>query len=195
MLFPAILSGGFALTANAFLLPPGIAKEYQAAKDNIAPVLGGQHSQTINLDCSTCPYALASQRNGRHEWTNDVKSGLEMKFTAEDQSLKLNGVPFYPVAVPFVPAPLFAKQIIKDEGQKAALQKGFEGNLRLSYSVEFEKNNRIPPPTQDASVVEITMSVMALDNEMVHLDDIKIKALSLSAVEKSKPEVSILLFP
>ena len=193
MFVPTLLSAGFALTANAFLLPPEAAKTFEAAKNEVhsLPHVIDPLSRTVNLDCSGCPFALASQRNGRHEWTNDIKSSLELKITAEDEKLKLNGVPFYPVTPPFAPAPLFAQQIKKYNGDHLTSQEGFDGALTLSYSLEFEKEKKdFPASGQDATLTEVTLSILGLDNEVVHVDDIKIKVLDIPNTKDLKHEAS-----
>lgn len=190
MLVPTLLSAGFALTANAFLLPPEAARTLEAAKNNVGPHVIDPLSRTVTLDCSECPYALASQRNGRHEWTNDVKSDLQLKFTAEDGKLKLNDVPFYPVTPPFTPAPLSAKQIKKVEDENLSAD-GYDRDLTLSYSLEFDNEKKhFPAPGEDATLTEITLSILGLDNEVVHVDDIKIKALSIPDTANVQHEVS-----
>ncbi|KAL8716380.1 MAG: hypothetical protein Q9220_000287 [cf. Caloplaca sp. 1 TL-2023] len=192
MYVTTLLSAGLALTANAFLLPPEAANNLEAAKNNVAPHLIDPQSRSIDLDCSDCPYALASQRNGHHEWTHDVKSDLRLKFTTEGNQLKLNGVPFYPVTQPFTPAPLSAKQIQKTVGDEVVSKQGHDGDLALSYTVEFNKEKKsFPAPGQDAVVTEITFSVLGLDNEVVHVDDVKIKTLSLPSSETAKHELII----
>ncbi|KAL8873247.1 MAG: hypothetical protein Q9174_001255 [Haloplaca sp. 1 TL-2023] len=192
MLVPTLLSAGFALTANAFLLPPEAAKTFETAKNELHshPHVIDPLSRTVNVDCSGCPYALASQRNGRHEWTNDVKSSLELKITAEDEKLKLNGVPFYPVAPPFAPAPLYAKQIKKSNDEHSTPEEGFDRPLMLSYSLEFEKEKKaFPGPGQDATLTEVTLSILGLDNEVVHVDDVKIKVLDIPNTKDLKHEL------
>ncbi|KAL8945059.1 MAG: hypothetical protein Q9216_000043 [Gyalolechia sp. 2 TL-2023] len=191
MIVPTLLSAGFALTANAFLLPPDLVNKAEAAKNNVAPTLVNPQVRTVNLDCSNCPFALSSQRNGRHEWTNSVKSDIELKFAAEDDKLKLNGVPFYPVTPPFAPAPLSVKQTRKS-GNEAASDDGFDGDLTLSYSLEVgNKKKDFPTSGQDATATEITLSILGLDNEVVHVDDVKIKALSLPNPANGKHELFI----
>lgn len=188
MLFPTFLSAGFALTANAFLLPPEAARTFEAATKNIAPNTINPLSRSVALDCSDCPFALESQRNGRHEWTNSVKSNLQLHFTSDSHKLKLNGVPFYPVVPPFTPAPLTAKQIQKDVGEKI---EGYSGDLRLSYSLEVDNEKKhFPVPGQEAILSEMTLSIMGLDNEVIRVDDIKIKALSLPDSANAQHEVS-----
>ncbi|KAL8851180.1 MAG: hypothetical protein Q9221_003900 [Calogaya cf. arnoldii] len=189
MLFPTLLSAGFALTANAFLLPPEAARTFDAAKKNFAPNSIDPLSRSISIDCSDCPFALESQRNGFHEWTNSVKSNLQLRFTSEGNKLKLNGVPFYPITQPFTPAPLTAKQTKKGEGEKA---EGYTGDLRLSYSLEVgNEKKHFPVPGQEAILSEMTLSIMGLDNEVIHVDDIKIKALSLPESANTKHELII----
>lgn len=190
MIFPTLLSAGFALTANAFLLPPGTANTLEAASNNVAPNVIDPFSRSISLDCSDCPYALVSQRNGRHEWTNAVKSDLQLKFTSEHDKLKLNGVPFFPVTPPFTPAVLSAKQIRKDE-EKATSHEGYDGDLTLSYSLEINSEKKsFPAPGQEATLTELTLSILGLDNEVVRVEDIKIKALTIPDLQNTKHEVS-----
>ncbi|KAL8674180.1 MAG: hypothetical protein Q9168_001431 [Polycauliona sp. 1 TL-2023] len=188
MLAPALLSAAFAVTAHAFLLPPEAASAFEAAKNNIVPNTINPLARNVALDCSDCPYALASQRNGRHEWSNSVKSDLQLQFTSENNQLKLNGVPFYPVTAPFTPAPLAAKQTKKDgEGDKA---EGYSEGLKLSYSLEVTNEKKhFPVPGQEATLSEMTLSIMGLDNEVIRVDDIKIKALSLPDPINVKHEV------
>ncbi|KAL8809176.1 MAG: hypothetical protein Q9223_003276 [Gallowayella weberi] len=190
MIVPTLLSAGFALAANAFLLPPGTANTFKAAENNIGPHAIDPLSRSISLDCSNCPYALASQRNGRHEWTNAVKSDLNLKFTSEDNKLKLNGVPFYPVAA-FAPAPLFAKQTVKHEEESPSHQ-GYDGHLTLSYTLEVDnKKKNFLAPGKEATLTELTLSILGLDSEVVRVDDIKIKALSLPNSANTKHELII----
>ncbi|KAL8901717.1 MAG: hypothetical protein Q9192_000404 [Flavoplaca navasiana] len=189
MLFPTFLSAGFALTANAFLLPPEAARTFEAATKNIAPNTINPLSRSVALDCSDCPFALKSQRNGRHEWTNSVKSNLQLHFTSENKKLMLNGVPFYPVIPPFTPAPLTAKQIQKDVGEEI---EGYTGDLRLSYSLEVDSEKKhFPVRGQEAILSEMTLSIMGLDNEVIRVDDIKIKALSLPNSANAEHELII----
>ncbi|KAI4240161.1 MAG: hypothetical protein L6R40_005294 [Gallowayella cf. fulva] len=191
MIFPTLLSAGFALTANAFLLPPGTANTLEAASNNVAPNVIDPFSRSISLDCSDCPYALVSQRNGRHEWTNAVKSDLQLKFTSEHDKLKLNGVPFFPVTPPFTPAVLSAKQIRKDE-EKATSHEGYDGDLTLSYSLEINSEKKsFPAPGQEATLTELTLSILGLDNEVVRVEDIKIKALTIPDLQNTKHELII----
>ncbi|KAL9596136.1 MAG: hypothetical protein Q9219_005997 [cf. Caloplaca sp. 3 TL-2023] len=192
MLVPALLSAGFALTANAFLLPPEITGKVKATSDQVVPALINPQSRTVNLDCKGCPFALASQRNGRHEWTNAVESDLQLKFTAKNDKLKLNGVPFYPVTPPFAPAPLSVKQTKKSQDDATSSHEGYDGDLRLSYSLEIgDKKKNFPIPGQDATATEITFSILGLDNEVVQVDDIKIKALNLPNPVNGKHELFI----
>ncbi|KAL8736384.1 MAG: hypothetical protein Q9181_002436 [Wetmoreana brouardii] len=193
MLVPTLLSAGFALTANAFLLPPEAASTLEAAKNKNTPHVIDPLSRTITLDCSNCPFALASERNGRHEWTNSVKSDLQLEFTAEDDKLKLNGVPFYPVNPSFAPAPLVVKQSKKAEGDEVL--EGYDGDLKLSYTLEIDNEKKhFPAPGRDAILTEITLSILGLDTEVVHVDDIKIKALSLPKSENIKREIIVALW-
>lgn len=192
MLVPSLLSVGLAATTNAFLLPPEVVNTAEAAKNNLAPTLVNPQVRTVNLDCSDCPFALSSQRNGRHEWTNSVKSDLELNFAAEEDKLKLNGVPIYPINPASAPAQLSVKQTKKPGSVEATSNTAFDGNLMLSYSLEIgDKKKGSATTGQVATITEITLSVLGLDNEVVHVDDIKIKTLSLPNSVNGKSEVNI----
>lgn len=193
MLVPALLSAGFVLTANAFLLPPEVATTpNNAPKKHLISNL--PQSRTITLDCSECPFALASQRNGRHEWTHSVKSDVELTFTTDNDKLKLNGVPVYPVLPPpSVPAPVLVKQIKKSEDDEAMSHQGYEGDLTLSYSIEVHNMKSSSGAQQGITATEITFSILGLDNEVAHVDDIKIKTLSLPNPSTAQDEVSLVV--
>ena len=49
---------------HSFLVPSSI--ETPDGIDPSLTTLSGE--EQISLDCSTCPYALNSERNGGHEW-------------------------------------------------------------------------------------------------------------------------------
>ena len=183
----------FATSAVAFLIPE-INTENQPKADFLpASIL--TNTQTINLDCSTCPFALSTQRNGAQEWTNDVESELEMTFQTDGKTLKLNGVPFYPIANAILPPTLYVSQSKKD-GQSSNME-GYDGNLRLSYSIEYDEKK-----FGDNSLVTISMTVMGLDAQMVHVDNIEISVIKqqdgtvsiLPITPFPKPETNILQF-
>ena len=158
----------FATSTFAFLIPE-TTTEHQP-ESNFLPALIDTNTQTINLDCSSCPFALNSQRNGAHEWTNDVESELDMTFESDSKALKFNGVPFYPITNPILPPTLFVSQSKKD-GQSSNME-GYDGNLRLSYSMEYDEKK-----FQDKSLVTILMTVMGLDGQMINVDNIEITVI------------------
>ena len=166
MLIPSTLL--FA-TSTLALLIPDITTDHQP-ETNFLPALIDTNTQSINLDCSSCPFALHTQRNGAHEWTNDVESELSMKFESDSKALKFNGVPFYPTTNPILPPTLFVSQSKKD-GQSSNME-GYDGNLRLSYSMEYDEKK-----FQDKSLVTILMTVMGLDGQMINVDNIEITAI------------------
>ena len=158
----------FATSSLAFLLPE-INTEDQP-KSDFLPAFIKTSGETVNLDCSTCPFALSSQRNGVHEWTNDVESVLKMEFKADGKTLHLNGVPFYPISQPSPPPTLFVSQSKKD-GQSSNME-GYDGNLRLSYSMEYDEKK-----FADNSLVTVLMTVMGLDGQMIKVDNIEVTAI------------------
>lgn len=158
----------FATSSLAFLIPE-INTEDQP-KSDFLPAFIQTSSQTVDLDCSACPFALSSQRDGVHEWTNDIESELEMKFESEGKTLKINGVPFYPISNSILPPTLFVSQSKKD-GQSSNME-GYDGNLRLSYSMEYDEKK-----FEDNSLVTILITVMGLDGQMIKVDNIEVTAI------------------
>lgn len=178
MILPTLLSAGtLAVAAHAFLLPLEVVETAEVSKQ-LSPFVG--QSQELDLDCSSCPFALESTRHGLHEWSNSQKSDLKLKFATGDNKLRLNGVPFYPIAFPQLPPLLSAKQVAKndDEGMSSQVSKAYQGDLKLSYSLEINDIKHFAnPDEQEADVVTIVMSIMGLDDQMVKVDDIHIKLL------------------
>lgn len=174
MLLPTFLTTtALALTANAFLIPLEVANDAQAAKaaetlaQNIVPT-----AQTINLDCSTCPFAEASSQ-GPHVWAESgPKTDLEMTFTTSEarQQLSLNGVPFYPPTVGNLAHPLHAKQVVKAGEVVPNNVRPFNGDLGLSYSLEVQ------PEKVEAGITltPIVLQVLGIDGKMVKVDSIVI---------------------
>ena len=178
MILPTLLSAGtFALAAQAFLLPLEVIDTVDVSKQ-LSPFVG--QSQEIDLDCSSCPFALDSTRHGLHEWTNEQKSDLKFNFATGGNKLRLNGVPFYPIAFPEIPPVLTAKQVAKKdaEGTSTKVWDAYNGDLKLSYSLEVNDIKHFAnPDEQEADVVTIVISIMGLEDQMVQVDDIHIKLL------------------
>ena len=184
MLLPSLLSAGiFGAVTQAFLVPEGANLPDAHGSNNVVPATLDHNKQVINLDCSTCPYALNSDRNGVHEWTADVASDLEMKFESDGKTLKFNGVPFYPISKPTLPPTLFVSQSKKDD--EVSTMEGYNGNLRLSYSMEYDEKK-----FEENSLVTVVMTVMGLDGQMIKVDDVEIKAIKQADGTVSSP-----LFP
>lgn len=153
MILSTLLStGAFGLAAQAFLVIPETK------------------SQSVTVDCASCPFALNSLRNGAHEWTGNVESNLEMDIASEDDTLRLNNVPFFPLQNPTLPPILFVSQKKKD-GEVSTME-GFEGPLRLSYSMEYNEKH-----FKDNSLVTALMTIMGLDGQMIKVDNVEIKAI------------------
>ena len=167
-----------ATSSLAFLIPE-INNDDQPI--NFLPASIKADSQNVNLDCSTCPFALNSQRNGLHEWTNNVESELGMTFESGGKALKLNGVPFYPIANPIVPPTLYVSQSKKD-GQSSNME-GYDGNLRLSYSMEYDEKK-----FEDNTLVTVLVTVMGLDGQMINVDNVEV-----TAIKQEDGTVSIIL--
>ena len=164
-----------ALTANAFLIPQEIADDVQAAKAEaveLVPQIVDHNSQSVKLDCASCPFALKTERNGMHEWTNDVESDLIMHFTAKNNHLTLNGKPFYPVTLQEMPGLLYAPQVKKASDPEIGFE-GYEEDLKLSYTLEFQDEKTEAGNT----VVGIVMTILGIDGQMIKIDNVKIEAI------------------
>jgi len=181
------------LTANAFLIPQEIADDVQAAKakaSEFVPQIVDHNSQSLKLDCASCPFALKTERNGMHEWTNDVESDLIMHFAAKDNHLTLNGQPFYPVTMQDMPGLLFAPQVKKASSSDTAFE-GYEKDLKLSYTLEFQDEK-----TEDGNtVVGILMTILGLDGQMIKIDNLKIEAIKHADGSVSLPSPQALRHP
>ena len=160
-----------ALTANSFLIP-GEIKDFSTEGSpnlDVAQIVGRE--KAVSIDCSSCPYALNSERDGRHEWTNDVASNLEMKIDSDGDSLRLNGIPFYPINVLAPPPPLHVSQVKKED--ETSSPEGFQGDLRLSYSLEVDEKK-----AEDGySAVIVVMTIMGLEGEMIKVDSLEMRSL------------------
>lgn len=201
MHFPTLLSTtALALTANAFLIPAEITDDVQAAKAKAAEfvpqVLDRHNTQSLKLDCTSCPFALNTERHGAHEWANDVESDLVMHFTAKGDHLTLNGNPFYPVTVQDMPGLLYAPQVKK--ASSASSSEGYEKDLKLSYTLEFQDQKAEDGKT----VVNIIMTILGIDGQMVRIDNIGIRAIKhadgtvrLPFLNPLNPSLTILPLP
>ena len=180
MLLPTFLSASaLALTANAFLVPLEVKEQNSAPIDTASFAL---QSQSILLDCSSCPFALKKDQDGTL-WKQGVQNDLVMDFTAEDKSLQLNGVPFYPIAMPPLPPAISVHQTRTTTEDDSTLPMDSEP-LRLSYSLEFEKEKATKGP-EDPVLIQALMTVMGLEGQMIRVDNIEIKALKSSNGEVS----------
>lgn len=179
-----LLASALALTANALLVPIGMLEKVDSESKTFddafeEEILGNfngvevvkTNSKTVHLDCSTCPFALKSERRGKHEWITNTKSDLEMTFATEDGKLTLNGVPFYPISNTLPPI-LAVKQIERESEASEGHHEGYEGELVMSYGLEFEKKKSTE---ENAEVVSIIMSIIGLEDQMIKVDDIEIK--------------------
>ena len=173
MILSSLLSAGaFGLAAQAFLVIPE-TNSLPDVKDNdnsAAPSILETSKKTVKLDCSTCPFALNTQRNGAHEWTGNVKSYLELNLATKDDSLTLNDVPFFPLRNPALPPRLTVFQTKYDN--EPSQMEGFEGQLGLSYSLEYSEKK-----FKDNTLVTVGMILMGLDGQMIRVENVEIKAI------------------
>ena len=191
MLLPTLLSTTvFALTANAFLIPLEIADKAITAKVDALKTLILPSSHSVKLDCSTCPYAINSTRDSRHEWTNGVKNELVMDFKTENHQLSLNGLPILqadgPSLSPIAPShPMKVSQVAQKDGVDTHDKKWtpYNGELTMSFSVQIVESRMFE---SDPLVVfhAVEVQVLGLDSEVVNPD-----AVVVNLVKKPSGEV------
>ena len=189
MILSSILSLGLlACTANAFLVPVEIAEKADFSKaPNGAPSIFNHNSQTVKVDCSTCPFAVSSERHGHHEWTNGVKSDLVLDISAKDNELLLNGQHIYPVQPKALPLPITVTQ--KKHTDEDSEVTPYGGDLKLSYSLSFGPEKPwVEPGVDDLSLIEITLTLLGLDNEMITVDDLNLKVIKTTEGKVSNPQ-------
>ena len=176
MLLPSFLATTvLALTANAFLVPLEVADQAKEAAAEQLSTAVLPTSQTINLDCSDCPFAINGE-NGVHEWaTSPPKTNLVMKFgtTDDKKQVTLNGAPFYPATLSTMMHPLSAKQVIQPDDKTVSVN-AFDGELGLSYSID---QAAVKTFDDNVSLIPMTLTVLGLDGEMVNVDSINIPVI------------------
>ncbi|MCJ1393387.1 hypothetical protein MMC18_006261 [Xylographa bjoerkii] len=188
MLLPTFLATtALALTANAFLVPLEVADSAKAAASAIASgVLPS--SQTINLDCSSCPFAVAGTENEPHTWSaSPPKTDLVMKFdtTPDKKQVTLNGVAFFPPTLITMQHPLGAHQVIKDGEVVAADVKPYSRELGLSYSIDASADI----VQDDITLQPITLTILGLDGKVVNVDTISIPIIKAANGDLSLAEI------
>ena len=166
-----------AYTANAFLLPLEIAdKVEQSQAPNGAPSIFNHNSQTVNIDCSSCPFALASSRNGLPKWTSGVKNDLILDLSAKDDELLLNGQHIYPLNTKAIPTPIKIKQVKQPDGSSENSR--LDDDLSLSYSVALSPERQYTGPGQNEfGLVDLTLTLLGLDGQMITVDDLNVKLI------------------
>lgn len=175
MLLPTLLAtSALALTASAFLIPAEVANEALEATNLVEPQIVNDvdDKHRFGLPCTNCPYALASERNGKHEWINGVPNILMLSLATEAKHLMLNDLPIYPITRDATALPT-AKQLKLDSSVDEAVAldekfgKGYDGELALSYSFEFVQEQQLKDT--EVKVLETKFQVLAIDSEMVEV--------------------------
>ena len=187
MLVPIFLTTtALALTANAFLVPLEVADSAKAAASAIATgVLPS--SQTVNLDCSSCPFAVAGAENEPHLWAaSPLKTDLVIEFdtTPDKKQVTLNGVSFFPPVL--VPHILAAHQVVQEGEVFAKDVKPYSQELGLSYSMDVSADI----VQDDITLQPITLTILGLDGKVVNVDTI-----SIPIIRAPNGDVSAAFFP
>lgn len=197
MLLPTLFTtSALAITASAFLIPAEVANAAVEATNVVEPKLVNDidPKNLIRLPCTGCPYALASERNGKHEWINGVPNMLMLSLATEDKHLILNDVPIYPITRDFTAVPSAKQlQMAMNAEEVAALDEkvgsGYGGELILSYSFEFLQEQLLEGT--DVKVLETKFQVLAIDSEMVEVPVMIIQMHKQSDGEVSFPTLMV----
>ena len=191
MLLPTLLSTtALALTASAFLVPLEVADKAITAKVEALKTFIHPSSQSVKLDCSTCPYAINSTRNLHHEWTNGVKNDLIMDFSIKNNQLNLNSVPILKAdGLGMTPLPPTQPMKVHQVAQKSEVDSHdkewvpYDGELRMSFSVQITRSQAFESDPK-AIFHSVEVQVLGLDAEVVNPD-----AVVVNLVKKSSGEV------
>lgn len=197
MLLPTLLTtSALAITASAFLIPAEVADAAVEATNVVDPKIVNDidPKSLIGLPCTNCPYALASERNGKHEWINGVPNMLMLSLATEDKHLILNDIPIYPISkdIRAVPSAKQLKWGSTAEDVAALDEKvgsGYGGELILSYSFEFVKEQLLEDT--DVKVLETKFQVLAIDSEIVEVPVMIIQMHKQSDGEVSLPTLTV----
>ena len=175
MLFPTLsITTALALTANAFLVPLEMAEKATALTN--AALLTHSRSQSLTLDCSTCPVAQKGSSKSAHSWIeNGPKTNLELNFTTEGKQLKINGHAFYPPTIVSMLRPVTVRQV--PQSAEDVSDELFIGPLAISTSLEVVEKQFQEPASKPVTLVELTIQVIGLDDKMINVDSIHVKAL------------------
>ena len=176
MRFNTLLFGSAALGAtSAFLVNPTVNID----SVQLHGLTGHPYPTTYKLDCSKCPLALNTMRNGKPEWTNGVKSDLLLNFEVKDNSVFLNGLPMLDANANNLMVPLKVKQVIKDgELDTARVNwQPFEGELGLSYSTHQASPKLFKTEDGITTLYEIDFQVLDIAGQNVNTDDVLIKLI------------------
>ena len=167
MLIASLLTtSALAFTASAFLIPAEVAN-IDVEVNHHTPDL-----THIELPCTNCPYALASERNGKHEWINGVPNILMFSLATEGNRLMLNNIPIFPITRDFTAIPTakqlkWGRNVVELAAMDEKFGKGYEGELTLSYSSEFVREQALEDT--DVKVLETKFQVLAIDSELVEV--------------------------
>ena len=175
MQFPTLFTTTvLALTANAFLVPLEMADKATALTN---PTLQAPSQfQSLALDCSTCPVAHRTSSGNAHSWIeNGPKTNLELNFTTEGKQLKINGHAFYPPTTMSMLRPVTVRQVLQSTENPS--DELFTGPLAISTSLEVVEKQFQEPADKPVTLVELTIQIIGIDNKMINVDSIHVKAL------------------
>ncbi len=186
MLRHSLAIAACALSAQAFLIPLEVANSAIESTNNFRVSVIDPGSQTIKLDCPGCPFAEPTAQDGSYKWVSDVKSSLILNFTADNEHLSLNGVPFYPGSM-FIPGPLLAPQIHAEESLVGLKTAGYPAPLHLSYTLEFGPETQFPG--DEGRIIPVHLKIIGIDSQAV-----SVNTVFLQALQSSSGKVNLLLY-
>lgn len=177
----AVVAAGLAVVSQAFLLPPSVSSaDIDIVKALPFESLAQANSRTLNLQCTTCPVAIA-QNGGMTTWLSGLDSYLQLVFTVNDESdvLSMNGVQIYPPRFDRAPEPLIALQVAEGTSPSDATNQ----NLRLGYELTFRPVDKTEKSGEDEfQLLAMHFQVVEIGDKFVDgLESVEVKLIKSSS--------------
>ncbi|KAI9672767.1 MAG: hypothetical protein M1831_000202 [Alyxoria varia] len=186
---PVGILAGFALAANAFMIPSTVSMPEAKVEDFKAldlPIAGGEQTKIVKLDCPKCSFP-GSKTADKADKNAMV---LSWNLTPDRTMLELNGRPFFGGHdaewrwVTGYPTPQVASSVTTDQ----ILDK-YDEVTSAPREMHFNKVSRIVPAGDgtDASLYDIDFGVNDLDGEQVN----GAESLSLHILVDEKGKITL----
>lgn len=181
MFIRAVALAATALTAQALLLPPGIA----SASSPVAALTIDTTTQAIKLPCAECAFSIPRVESTEAEdvddmfWIQGGANDLLLNFTlSEDaQSLSIDGYPLFQSAIAAEVANSIPRPRVAQVASSVSIAEASDSNansrlLRVSEDTVFIGEEALPENT--GSIVRLTYQVLAVEGQAVSVDGARV---------------------